>query len=118
MELKPVKTKKQYKEYLNWVDEQFNKKVNPNTPAGDKLQVVLILVKNYEDEHFKVPKPDPIEVIKLKMLEKGLKSKDLIGKIGSKGHVSAILSKRKSLTLQTAKILHKELGIPAEVLLS
>ncbi|MBX9782308.1 MAG: transcriptional regulator [Chitinophagaceae bacterium] len=117
MELRPVKTKKQYNEYLQWVDEQFDKKVQPNSPEGEKLQVVLILIKDYEDKHFPVPMPDPVEVIKLKMLEKGMRSKDLVGKIGSKGHISAILSKRKSLTLQTARILHKELGIPAEVLL-
>ena len=78
---------------------------------------MLILIKNYEDQHYPVPKPDPIDVLKLKMLERGMKSKDLVGKLGTKGHVSAILNRRKSLTLQTAKMLHKELGIPAEILL-
>lgn len=118
MELKPIKSKKQYQEYLGWVDVQFDKKVKPSTAEGEKLQVVLILIKDYEDKYFAVPKPDPIDVVKLKMLEKGLKNQDLVGKIGSKGHVSAILSKRKSLTLQTARLLHKEFGIPAEVFLS
>jgi len=79
---------------------------------------MLILLKNYEDEHYPIPKPDPIDVLKLKILEKGMKSKDLIGTLGTKGHVSAILNRRKALTLQTAKLLHKELGIPAEILLS
>ena len=118
MELKPIKSKKQYQEYLNWVDAQFDKTIKSATAEGEKLQGVLILIKNYEDQYFPVPKPDPIDVVKLKMLEKGLKNQDLVGKIGSKGHVSAILSKRKSLTLQTARLLHKEFGIPAEVLLS
>mgnify|MGYP001351316110 CR=1 FL=1 len=118
MELKPIKSKKQYQEYLSWVDMQFDKKIKSSTAEADKLQVVLILIKDYEDQYFPVPKPDPIDVVKLKMLEKGLKNQDLVGKIGSKGHVSAILSKRKSLTLQTARLLHKEFGIPAEVLLS
>lgn len=118
MELKPIKTKKQYKEYLLWVDDQFDKKVKPGTPAGEKLEIVLILIKAYEDEHFQIPKPDAIEVIKLKMLEKGIKNKDLVGKLGSKGHISSILKKKKALTLQTAKFLHKELGIPADILLS
>jgi HTH-type transcriptional regulator / antitoxin HigA len=118
MEIKIIKTKKQYEQWLQWVDEQFEKKIKPNSALGEKLQVILILLKNYEDEHYPVPKPDPIDVLKLKMLEKGMKSKDLIGKLGTKGHVSAILNRRKALTLQAAKMLHKELGIPAEILLA
>ncbi len=118
MELKPINTKKQYDQWLQWIDEQFDKVIKPNTPEGEKLQIALILIKKYEDEHYTVPKPDPIDVLKLKMLEKGMKSKDLVGLLGTKGHVSAILNRRKSLTLQAAKMLHKELGIPAEILLS
>jgi len=118
MQIAPVKTKKQYEKWLQWADEQFDRKVKPNTPEGEKLQVVLILLKNYEDQHHPIPMPDPIDVLKFKMLEKGMKSKDLVGKLGTKGHVSAILNKRKALTLQSAKLLYKELGIPAEILLS
>jgi HTH-type transcriptional regulator/antitoxin HigA len=62
--------------------------------------------------------PDPIEAIKLKMEELGMKNKDLVGKIGSKGYVSALLNKRKPLTLELARIFHRELHIPAEVLLA
>ena len=118
MQIAPVKTKKQYEKWLQWVDEEFDRKVKPNTPEGEKLQVVLILLKNYEDQHHPIPMPDAIDVLKFKMLEKGMKSKDLVGKLGTKGHVSAILNKRKALTLQSAKLLYKELGIPAEILLS
>lgn len=118
MDIKPVKTKKQYEQWLQWVDEQFNNPPKPNSTEGEKLQVILVLLKNYEDEHYAIPKPDPIDVLKLKMLEKGIKNKDLVGKLGTKGHVSAILSRRKALTLQAAKLLYKELGIPAEILLS
>ena len=118
MEIKAIKTKKQYQEWLHWVDEQFDKKIKPNSVTGEKLQVVLVLLKNYEDEHYQIPKPDPIDVLKLKMLEKGMKSKDLVGKLGTKGHVSAILNRRKGLTLQAAKLLYRELSIPAEILLS
>jgi len=118
MEIKPIKTKRQYQDWMHWVDEQFDKKVKLNSTTGEKLQVVLVLLKSYEDEHYPIPKPDPIDVLKLKMLEKGMKSKDLVGKLGTKGHVSAILNRRKALTLQAAKLLHRELGIPAEILLS
>lgn len=118
MELKKIKTKKEYQAYLDWVDELFDKKVKPASPEGEKLQVALILIKQYENEHYPVPLPDPIEAVKLKMLEKGLKSKDLVGKIGSKSYVSSLLNKKKPLTIQIAKFLHKELGVPADILLS
>ena len=118
MKLKIIKTQKEYDRYLEWVDEMFDKKTKLNTPEGDALQVALLLIKQYEDEHFPIPVPDPIEAIKLKMQEKGLKNKDLVGKIGSKGYVSAILNKRKPLTLEIAKLFHHELGVSAEILLS
>jgi HTH-type transcriptional regulator/antitoxin HigA len=118
MKLKPIKSRKDYEGYLNWVDGLFNKKVKPNTPDGENLQVALLLIKEYEDKHYPIPTPDPIETIKLKMQEKGMKNKDLVGKVGSKGYVSAILNKRKPLTLELAKLFHRELGISADVLLS
>lgn len=85
---------------------------------GEKLQVALLLIKQYEDANYPVPLPDPIEVIKLKMKDAGLRNKDLVGKVGGKGYIFSILSGRKSLTLDLAKSFHRELNIPAEVLLS
>jgi HTH-type transcriptional regulator / antitoxin HigA len=118
MELKIIKTKKQYQECLDWIDKAFDKKPKPNSPLGEKLQVALLLVKQYEDQHYPVPVPDPIDAIKLKMQEKGIRNKDLVGKVGTKGYISAILNKRKPLTLELARLFHQELNIPAEVLLS
>lgn len=118
MELKIIKTKKQYEQYLNWVDVQFENKIKANTPKGEKLQVALLLIKQYEDANFPIPLPDPIDAIKVKMNELGLKNKDLVGKIGSKGYISSLLNKKKPLTLELAKLFHQELNIPAEVLLS
>lgn len=118
MELRIIKTKKQYEECLDWVDRQFDNQVKPNSPHGEKVQVALLLIKQYEDVHYPVPVPDPIEVIKLKMQDLGIKNKDLVGKVGSKGYVSALLNKRKPLTLELAKFFHRELSIPAEVLLA
>jgi HTH-type transcriptional regulator/antitoxin HigA len=118
MELKIIKTKKQYQEYLDWVDKQFDRRIKPNSAEGEKVQIALLLIKQYEDVHYPVPVPDPIEVIKLKMQDLGLKNKDLVGKFGSKGYVSALLNKRKPLTLELAKLFHRELSIPAEVLLA
>lgn len=118
MRLKIIKTKKDYQAYLNWVDELFDKKVAANSVEGEELQVVLLLIKQYEDIHYPIPFPDPIDAIKAKMEERGMKNKDLVGKIGTKGYVSALLNKRKPLNLELAKIFHRELGIPAEVLLA
>jgi HTH-type transcriptional regulator/antitoxin HigA len=116
MELKIIKTKKQYEQYLNWVDVQFDNKVKSNTPQGEKLQVALLLIKQYEDANYPIPLPDPIDAIK--MNELGLKNKDLVGTMGSKGYVSSLLNKKKPLTLELAKMFHQELNIPAEILLS
>lgn len=80
--------------------------------------MALPLIKEYEDNHYPVPVHDPIEAIKLKMQEKGLKNKDLVGKIGTEGYVSTVLNKKKPLTLKLAKMFHRELGISADVLLS
>ncbi len=118
MELKIIKNKKQYNELLNWVDEQFDKKVKSDSPNGEKLQVALLLIKQYEDKNYQIPIPNPIDAIKIKMEERGLKNKDFIDKIGSKGYISAILNKRKPLTLEMARLFHNELQIPAEVLIS
>jgi HTH-type transcriptional regulator/antitoxin HigA len=118
MELRIIKTKKQYGQYLDWIDVQFNNKVKSNTPQGEKLQVTLLLIKQYEDANYPIPLLDPIDAIKFKMGELGLKNKDLVGKVGSKGYVSSLLNKRKPLTLELAKLFHQELNIPAEVLLS
>ena len=118
MELKIIKSKKQYEQYLDWVDVQFDHKVKSTTPQGEKLEVALLLIKQYEDTNYPIPLPDPIDAIKVKMNELGLKNKDLVGKMGSKGYVSSLLNKKKPLTLELAKLFHQELNIPAEVLLS
>ena len=118
IELKPIKTRKQYEEYLEWADTQFEKGVKRGTPVGNQLEIVLLLIKKYEDDNFPIPMPDAIEAIKMKMAEKGLRNQDLVGLIGSKSYVSALLNKRKPLTLEIAKIFHRKFGIPAAVLLA
>jgi HTH-type transcriptional regulator / antitoxin HigA len=118
IELKPIKNNKTYEQFMQWVDLQFEKNVKPNTPQGEKLQVALLLIKQYEDKYFAIPIPEAIDAVKVKMQEKGLRSKDLVGMIGTKSYVSSLLNKRKPMTLQIAKIFHKQLGIPAEILLA
>lgn len=118
MELTVIKSDVQYEQYLNWIDETFNKQITPDSAIGKQVEVALLLIKDYEDRNFPIPLPDPIDAIKLKMDELGLKNKDLVGKVGSKSHISMILSRKKPLTLALAKLFHKKLKIPAEILLS
>lgn len=118
IDLKPIRSREDYGKFLDWIDEQFDNGIEPNTPEGDQLEIALLLVKDYEDKHFRIPYPDPIEAIKAKMEDNGLKNKDLVDWVGSKSYVSALLNRKKPLTLRLAKAFHEKLGIPAEVLLS
>ncbi|MBA2562569.1 MAG: helix-turn-helix domain-containing protein [Chitinophagaceae bacterium] len=87
------------------------------SPEADELALLLVLVKDYEDKHIQIPEVDPIEVIKLKMTERGMKAKDLEPIIGSKGHVSSILSGRREITLKMAQRLKDYFQLPAEIFL-
>ena len=112
---KVLKTEEEYKLALNRTIQIFH--AEPNKREFEELELLLVLVKDYEDKHIVIPELDPIEVIKLKMEEKGLKAKDLEAIIGTKGHVSLILSGKREVTLKMAKALRLFLGIPAEVFL-
>jgi HTH-type transcriptional regulator/antitoxin HigA len=118
MNLKIIETNEEYQQYLDWADEMFDKNILPETLEGQELQIVLLLIKHYEDQNYPIPKPNPIDAVKSKMADLGLKNQYFVGKIGSKGYVSAILNKRKPLTLEVARLFYNELGIPADVLLS
>lgn len=118
MKLRPLKTEQQYDELLHWLDAQLDRHPLPDSPAGEDVQVTLLLVKAYEDAHYPIPAPDPIAAIQLKMAEQGLRPRDLVGRIGSKSYVSAILNRRKPMTLAMARFFHQQLHIPASVLLA
>lgn len=118
MNLRPLKTEQQYDELLAWLDVQFDQLAPPDSTAGEQVQMALLLVKAYEDAHYPIPAPDPIAAIQLKMAEQGLRPKDLVGRIGSKSYVSAVLNRRKPLTLAMARFFHQQLHIPASVLLA
>lgn len=113
---KVIKTEPEYKVALERTISIFY--AEPDDPEFEELELLLVLVKDYEDKNIIIPELDPIEVIKLKMEEKGVKAKDLESIIGSKGHVSLVLSGKRELTLQMAKSLHKFLDIPSDVFLS
>lgn len=113
---KVLKNEADYKEALKRTILIFH--AESGTFEFEELELLLVLVKDYEDKNIVLPELDPIEVVKLKMEEKGLKAKDLEPIIGSKGHVSLVLAGKRDLTLKMAKALHLFLGIPAEVFFS
>ena len=88
MNWKVIKTEREYKKAVKRTMEIFH--AAPNTPEDDELGVLILLIKDYEDRTIQMPQLDPLEVIKLKMEERGLKNKDLEPIIGSRGHVSSI----------------------------
>ena len=113
---KIIKNDADYEKALERLDIIFDAK--PNSSEGDELELLVLLVKEYEDRVYPVLPPDPIEAIKLSMEEKGLKSKDLVPWFGSKSYVSQILNKQKPLTANLMRVLHKNLGIPTDILLA
>lgn len=118
MELKIINGEKDYQEMLDWVDKQFDLNISPDSKEGQQLQIALLLIKKYEDENYPIPAPDPLELIRTRMEERGLRNKDVADWIGSKGYASALLNGKKPLTLKIAKIFYEKLGIPAEAFLT
>jgi HTH-type transcriptional regulator/antitoxin HigA len=112
-----IKTDEQYEEALALVEELMDSDPEPVTGDADKLELLTLLISNYEKEHFPMEMPDPIEAIKFRMEQRQLSQKDLIPYIGSRSRVSEVLNRKRPLTLKMIRTLHKELGIPAEVLI-
>lgn len=114
MEIKLIKTEKEYKKALKQLDVLFDAK--PGTKQGDELELLMLVIEKYESEHFPIEAPDPIEAIKFRMEQLGYKPKDLENIIGYKGRVSEILNKKRKLTLEMIRRINQQLNIPAEVL--
>ncbi len=113
MNWKVLKTEAQYLKAVKRAMHIFH--AQENTPEGDELGLLLLLIRDYEDRHITIPEVDPIEVIKLKMAESGMKAKDLEPLIGSKGHVSSVLSGKREITLKMAQRLREYFQLPAEL---
>jgi len=115
MEIKPIRTKKDYAVALKEVERLFDAK--PNTADGDRLEVLTALINVYEEKHHAVPFPNPVDAIQYYMESRGLKRRDLEKYIGSRARVSEVLTRKRAITMEMIRNLHKGLGIPAEVLI-
>ncbi len=115
MEIKPIKTKRDYEAALKEIERIFD--AVPGTPDGDRLEILTTLVDVYEEKHHAVPPPNPIDAIRYYMESRRLTRRDLERFIGSRARVSEVLNRRRPLTMEMIRNLNKGLGIPAEVLI-
>lgn len=111
-----LKTDADYDAALSRIDSLMGR-VKPDTVQGDEFELLVKLVEIYEDEHYPIDDPDPIEAIKFRMEQEGLEPADLVPMIGSRSKVSEVLNGKRSLSLNMIRALHERLGIPAEVLI-
>lgn len=116
MDIKPIKNTRDYQRALKEIEGLMHAK--RNTPAGDRLDVLVVLVEAWEAKHYRLDPPDPIEAIKYHMEQQGLSPHDLIPFIGGRNRVYEVLARRRPLTLKMIWRLHKGLGIPAESLIT
>ena len=116
MNIHPIKTENNYRNTLQEIEGLMMAKTG--SIEGDRLDVLVTLVEDYERKHYPIDFPDPIEAIKFAMEQRSLTVKDLVPMIGRTNRVYEILNRKRQLTLPMIKRLHKDLGIPAESLLS
>jgi HTH-type transcriptional regulator/antitoxin HigA len=117
MEFKVIRTEAEYKDALSILEGLLNTDPEPGTEEGTRLEILSILIKDYEARRFSFSPPDPIEAIKFRMEQQDLSQRDLVPFIGSRSKVSEVLSRKRPLTLSMIRSLHEGLGIPAEALL-
>jgi HTH-type transcriptional regulator / antitoxin HigA len=116
MNLKPIKNEKDYQNALQRLEIIFDAPVD--TKEGDEAEILALMIENYENEHYPIEAPDPIEAIKIRMEELNLRPKDLVGVIGGKSRVSEILNRKKKLTVDMIRELERVLHISASVLVN
>ena len=114
-DVKPIRTKQDYDRALGQIERLWGAK--SGTPEGDRLDVLATLIDAYETTHYSMDPPDPVEAIKFRMEQQGLTRKDLEPLIGTRTRVAEILNRRRSLSIEMIRRLHKTLGISADVLI-
>ena len=115
MEIKPIRTERDYERALREVERLMDAK--PGTAEDDRLDVLATLVDAYESKHFPMDPPDPIEAIRFRLEQQGLDPSALVGVIGGRSRVYEVMHRKRSLTLAMIRRLHERFGIPAEVLI-
>jgi len=114
-EVKPIRSKRDYESALKEVEGLWGAK--SGTRDGDRLDVLATLIEVYEEEHYPIDPPDPIEAIKFRMEQQGLTRRDLEEIIGTRTRIAEVLNRKRGLSIGMIRRLHERLGIPAEVLI-
>lgn len=114
MNIKPIKNDDDLAEAVLRMRQLRGAK--PNTPEGDEIEILAALVETYEEKHYDIEAPDPIEAIKFRMDQLGLKPSDLAPFVGQRSRVTEILKKQRALNLRMIRNLHKGLNIPLDAL--
>jgi HTH-type transcriptional regulator/antitoxin HigA len=115
MKIQPIRTEADYDKALASIEKIWG--AEPGTPNGDRLDVLLILVEDYESKHHPIDPPDPVEAIKFRMEQMNLSRKDLEPMIGPRGRVTEVINRRRPLSLAMIRNLHAKLHIPLESLI-
>ena len=115
MDIRLIHTEADYQAALQRIRRLWE--AEPGTPEADELEILAMLVNKYEEEHYPIEEPDPIDYIKIRMEELGLKQEDLVPYMGNKGNVSKVLNRKRSLSLEMIRNLHRGLRFPLEVLI-
>jgi HTH-type transcriptional regulator / antitoxin HigA len=115
MNVHPIRTEADYDAALAEVERLWGSKAG--TPRGDRLDVLLILIQDYESKHHPIDPPDPVDAIKFRMEQMNLTRKDLEPLIGPRGRVAEVLNRRRPLSLTMIRNLHQKLKIPLESLI-
>ncbi len=115
MEIKPIRTRRDHERALLEIQRLWDAK--PGTPEEDRLDVLATLVDAYENEHFPIDPPDPIEAIRFRLEQQGLDTSALVGVIGGRSRVYEVMQRKRALSLEMIRRLHERFGIPAEVLI-
>lgn len=114
MKLRPIKSVQDYDQAMKRLDVIFD--AEPGTPQGDELEILALLIEDYEEKNYPIGPPDPIEAIKFRMEQMGLVQNDLANILGHKSRASEVLARKRKLTLKMIRNLNKALGISTAVL--
>lgn len=117
MDIQPIRNNADHRRALRELSAFFDHEPAPGTPDGDRFEVLLTLVEAYENKHFPIGSPDPVDAIRFRMDQAGLTPKDLEPAIGRSNRVYEILNRKRPLTLPMIRNLHRDFGIPAESLI-
>ena len=114
MSIKPIKSEQDYERALTRLDAIFD--APADTPEGDEAEILALLIENYENQHYPIEAPDPIEAIKIRLEEMNLRQSDLVGVIGGKSRVSEVLNRKRKLSVEMIRQLSAKLKLPASLL--